>query len=184
MRATILTLLLTGAISLTPSVQAQFPGSTPIFPPQFSQQPAAPRVPPTILQNYYNRGTQPLSPYLNLLRGTGNLGVDYYYGVRPGTPNGGMPLTQQAPRGQALQQSQMQQGYILQAGNPTGADQALPEANKDVVLPPSGHGVAYGNVFGATRTGIPGASSAAGRGGFFTAPTTGTRSSTPIGKAK
>ena len=37
--------------------------------------------------NMYNRGAQPLSPYLNLLRG-GNTAVNYFYGVRPGTqPN-------------------------------------------------------------------------------------------------
>jgi len=37
--------------------------------------------------NMYNRAGQPLSPYLNLLRG-GNNAVNYYYGVRPGTqPN-------------------------------------------------------------------------------------------------
>lgn len=37
--------------------------------------------------NMYNRSAQPLSPYLNLLRGTNNA-VDYFYGVRPGTqPN-------------------------------------------------------------------------------------------------
>ena len=35
----------------------------------------------------YNRAAQPLSPYLNLLRG-GNNAVNYFYGVRPGTqPN-------------------------------------------------------------------------------------------------
>jgi hypothetical protein len=32
----------------------------------------------------YNRQTQPLSPYLNLLRG-GDRAVNYFYGVRPGT---------------------------------------------------------------------------------------------------
>jgi hypothetical protein len=37
--------------------------------------------------NYYNRNTQPLSPYLNLLRG-GNPAVNYFYGVRPGLQNG------------------------------------------------------------------------------------------------
>jgi hypothetical protein len=37
--------------------------------------------------NMYNRAGQPLSPYLNLLRG-GNNAVNYFYGVRPGTqPN-------------------------------------------------------------------------------------------------
>ena len=34
--------------------------------------------------NMYNRAAQPLSPYLNLLRGT-DPAVNYYYGVRPGT---------------------------------------------------------------------------------------------------
>jgi hypothetical protein len=37
--------------------------------------------------NMYNRQAQPLSPYLNLLRG-GNEAVNYYYGVRPGTQPG------------------------------------------------------------------------------------------------
>src|SRR5579885_2010326 len=34
--------------------------------------------------NMYNRGTQPLSPYLNMLR-RGNPAVNYFYGVAPGT---------------------------------------------------------------------------------------------------
>ncbi len=46
--------------------------------------------PANFLPNYYNRPTQPLSPYLNLLRG-GNPGVNYFYGVRPGT-QGGVPF--------------------------------------------------------------------------------------------
>src|SRR5262249_40602016 len=50
---------------------------------------ATPYVP-----NYYNRNNQPLSPYLNLLRG-GNPAVNYFYGVRPGLMNGafGSPFT-------------------------------------------------------------------------------------------
>lgn len=39
---------------------------------------------PSGYANMYNRGSQPLSPYLNLLRGT-DPAVNYYYGVRPGT---------------------------------------------------------------------------------------------------
>ena len=35
------------------------------------------------LNGYYNPGNQPLSPYLNMLRG-GNPAVNYYYFVRPG----------------------------------------------------------------------------------------------------
>src|SRR5215207_4743706 len=47
--------------------------------------------------NPYNRTNQPLSPYLNLLRG-GNPAVNYSYGVRPGTvgrggSGGGAPMT-------------------------------------------------------------------------------------------
>lgn len=37
----------------------------------------------TYAPNFYNRTQQPLSPYLNLLRG-GDPGVNYFYGVRPG----------------------------------------------------------------------------------------------------
>ena len=37
--------------------------------------------------NMYNRQAQPLSPYLNMLRG-GDAAVNYYYGVRPGTQPG------------------------------------------------------------------------------------------------
>src|SRR5437868_11799531 len=57
---------------------------------QFPQYPY-PNVPfgmaPQVMPNIYNPQTQPLSPYLNLLRG-GNAGVNYYYGVRPGTTGG------------------------------------------------------------------------------------------------
>ena len=37
--------------------------------------------------NFYNTQNQPLSPYLNLFRGT-NPAVNYFYGVRPGTVGG------------------------------------------------------------------------------------------------
>ena len=42
---------------------------------------------PSGYASMYNRGSQPLSPYLNLLRGS-NPAVNYYYGVRPGTGPG------------------------------------------------------------------------------------------------
>src|SRR5436305_11133256 len=61
---------------------------------------AGPYVPnPTPLNympNYYNRTNQPLSPYLNLLRG-GNPGGNYYYGARPGLPTGGGNVLGQPP---------------------------------------------------------------------------------------
>src|SRR5689334_490158 len=49
--------------------------------------------PQSFAPNYYNRGTQPLSPYLNL-GNSPNPAASYYYGVRPGTqgPNGLGPV--------------------------------------------------------------------------------------------
>jgi len=155
------------------SAFAQFPGSTPIFPPQY-QPSMGGTVPPNVQQNIYNRGTQPLSPYLNLLRGQGNPGADYYFGVRPGTPNGGQQLNQQVQRGGALNNSQMRQGYLPQASIQSAEPLPLPDPNQDIILPPSGHGVAYGNVFGISNTGVPGMNTASARGGFFKAPSSGT----------
>jgi hypothetical protein len=57
------------ALACTATARAQFPGT-----------PSANAFAP----NMYNRGTQPLSPYLNMLRG-GNPAVNYFYGVQPGT---------------------------------------------------------------------------------------------------
>ena len=48
--------------------------------------------------NAYNRQTQPLSPYLNLLRG-GNTAVNYFYGVRQGTGAGFQGMMNQANLG-------------------------------------------------------------------------------------
>ena len=50
-------------------------------------QVTGPANPSGYAPNMYNRSAQPLSPYLNLLRG-GNNAVNYYYGVRPGTQPG------------------------------------------------------------------------------------------------
>jgi hypothetical protein len=139
-------------------------------------QPYSPYTQQGMAPNPYNRGTQPLSPYLNLLRGTGNPAVDYYFGVRPGTP-AGQPLGQQpwmGGPGNTMMNSQMRQGYIPQAGTPNFEPQQLPDAGKPVVLPASGHGVGYGNVFGISRTGVPGMNGGGSRNGFFQAPTTGT----------
>ena len=139
-------------------------------------QPYSPYTQQGLAPNIYNRSTQPLSPYLNLLRGNGNPAADYYFGVRPGTP-AGQPLGQQQQQqynaSNFLSNSQMRQGYIPQASALTFEPQPLPDAGKEVVLPASGHGVYYGNTFGISRTGIPGAN-AGSRNGFFQAPTSGT----------
>jgi hypothetical protein len=44
----------------------------------------SPGNPSSYAPNMYNRAGQPLSPYLNLLRGS-DPAVNYFYGVRPGT---------------------------------------------------------------------------------------------------
>ena len=58
-----------------------------LLPPAVRAQMTGPTNPSGYAPNMYNRAAQPLSPYLNLLRG-GNNAVNYFYGVRPGTqPN-------------------------------------------------------------------------------------------------
>ena len=110
---------------------------------------------PVPAPNAYNRQTQPLSPYLNLLRG-GNSAVNYYYGVRQGT-------------GPAVQ------GMMNQvAGGPrqtffpvvdTLADLLSEESKGAPRMPPTGHPVGFNNTMGyfgqgprasAARHGPPG----------------------------
>jgi hypothetical protein len=55
-----------------------------LFPAAARAQTTGPSNPSGYAPNMYNRAVQPLSPYLNLLRG-GNNAVNYFYGVRPGT---------------------------------------------------------------------------------------------------
>ena len=158
MKRFLFTLILTTVAALPAA--AQFPGQPGFTPTPGAYQP-----------NIYSRRNQPLSPYLNLLRGQGNPGIDYYYGVRPGLQSGGQPLRNQFGSGN-LNNSQMRTGYLPQASIPTPEPITLSDADKQVFLPPSGHSVSYGNTFGISRTGVPG--TAANRPGFFAPPTTGT----------
>jgi hypothetical protein len=74
MNRIVIGVLAAGAIALLPqAARAQLTG---------------PSNPSGYAPNMYNRATQPLSPYLNLLRG-GNNAVNYFYGVRPGTTQPG-----------------------------------------------------------------------------------------------
>ena len=160
MKRFLLTLILTAAAAWPAA--AQYPGQPGFTPAPGDYQP-----------NIYNRRNQPLSPYLNLLRGQGNTGIDYYYGVRPGLQSGGQQSRNPFGSGGGnLGNSQMRTGYLPQAGIPTSEPLALPDAGKEVILPPSGHAVIYGNTFGISRAGIPG--TAANRPGFFAPPNTGT----------
>jgi hypothetical protein len=92
------------------------------------------------MPNIFNPRTQPLSPYLNMLRG-GNPGVNYYYGVRPGTlgmGGGGFGGAQ----------------FMAGGGNRTLFFPQLAAAQDPVsggpgdVLPPAGHPVVFSNTMG------------------------------------
>jgi len=164
----LMTLILT--CSALAAAQAQYPGV-----PGTGGQPGF--APGQYQPNMYSRQNQPLSPYLNLLRGQGNPGIDYYYGVRPGLPSGGQPFANQFGSGGGIGQgglnySQMRTGYLPQAGSASPEPIALPDAGQDVILTPSGHGVVYGNTFGISRAGVPGTASS--RPGFFAPPKSGT----------
>lgn len=121
--------------------------------------------PANVMPNIYNPRTQPLSPYLNLLRG-GNPGVNYYYGVRPGTVGGGAAFgAGLAPGGNRPTgfQFQFSQDDLL----------ALPEPATGYTLAPAGHPVVYNNTLGyypgplaggqRPRPGVGGAGGGAGR---------------------
>src|SRR5438477_9531075 len=97
-----------------------------------------------VMPNIYNPRNQPLSPYLNLLRG-GNPGVNYYYGVRPGTVGGagGMgPGAFMAPGGSRPPY------FPVQYGEPDSIELPAPDRERGYVLPPAGHPVVYNNTLG------------------------------------
>jgi hypothetical protein len=99
----------------------------------------------TVMPNIYNPVNQPLSPYLNMLRG-GNPGVNYYYGVRPGTAGGtgfgiGAPFTA-AGGNRAL--------FFPQLMNAPDPLEALTESGTapPPALPPAGHPSVFNNTLG------------------------------------
>src|SRR5262249_21835071 len=143
-RYTLMTVVALGATVCSAGIaSAQFQTQQyPTSPYQYPQYPNAPYVAPTVQPNLYNPVNQPLSPYLNLLRG-GNQGVNYYYGVRPGTVGGtgfgiGAPFT--APGGNRML-------FFPQLAN--APDPLQPrELGVGDVLPPAGHPVVFGNTMG------------------------------------
>lgn len=98
--------------------------------------------PGSVMPNIYNPQNQPLSPYLNLLRG-GNAGVNYYYGVRPGTAGG---------TGQGLGAPGTTGGGNRPLFFPQLASAPDPLQPREVgvgdVLPPAGHQVQFNNTMG------------------------------------
>ncbi len=148
-----------------PLLAQQIPGSYP--------SPYGPIAgPQSFAPNVYNRGNQPLSPYLNLGNSV-NPAASYYYGVRPGTqgPNGLGPTygsggSFSAGRGAFLPPDRGPDAPPREPGDP---DQGLRSPGGPVV---------YGNVFGSSKVGVN------SRGGFFggsggSRPSGGTTNTTP-----
>ncbi len=142
-------LVLVGGLVFTGHGLAQFPGpsypSYPSYPPTASGQfgpPTGGLNPNNLMPNIFNPQTQPLSPYLNLLRG-GNPAANYYYGVRPGTIGmtprgiGGAPFI----AGGGNRTPFFPQ--LAVAPDPTGT-----AGDAGSVLPPAGHPVVFGNTLG------------------------------------
>jgi hypothetical protein len=127
------------ALGLAATAAAQQPGSPPG--PNYAVPGNSPVNPVNVMPNIYNPRTQPLSPYLNLLRG-GNPGVNYYYGVRPGTTGGGA----------AFGATGVAQGGSRPTSFPfqyTPDDAlVLPEPGEGYVLPPAGHPTVFNNTMG------------------------------------
>lgn len=126
------------ALAITGAGQAQFPNQS-----QFGgQQPYGPAFNPNnFMPNIFNPQTQPLSPYLNLLRG--NPGANYYFGVRPGTLGMGGGMTGRVP-------------FLAGGGNRTmffpqlasAPDPLESQMGPGDVLPPAGHPAVFQNTMG------------------------------------
>jgi hypothetical protein len=98
-------------------------------------------APPTYQPNtIYNRQTQPLSPYLNLFRGN-NPAVNYYYGVRPGTPAGGYL----GPTGGAA--AMLPRFTFFPNAEPLASPEETEGAPRGGI-PPTGHMTGFNNTMG------------------------------------
>ncbi len=110
-------------------------------------QPAPP--PPNYAPNFFNRAQQPLSPYLNLLRGS-NPATNYYYGVRPGLPSGGMNTFGQSPNIPQFQPQTgpMYGGFLPQSQTPYDPNaQSYEPGGQPIRLNSASHPVLFGNQF-------------------------------------
>lgn len=108
--------------------------------------------------NFYNRSQQPLSPYLNLLRG-GDPAVNYFYGVRPGLP--GYGRTGAGAFAPPQVQSQIRGGFLPQAGVVGGDPVEFPAGGAEVagfqsVGVPATLSTGLGRFGGGGPTGRPG----------------------------
>ncbi len=157
--ATVLTAALTGAAA------AQVPGSVNPNPysgviPNFGINGfVTPGVGPTVnpfsaAGSIYNRNSQPLSPYLNMLRG-GNPAVNYFYGVRPGL-GVGQPIGAGMGNAGMTGPAQIRSGFIPAAASPTQEPVELPAAGAEIQsLPPSSHPVIFAGSRGVGSAAAP-----------------------------
>jgi hypothetical protein len=114
------------------------------------------------MPNIYNPVNQPLSPYLNMMRG-GNPGVNYYYGVRPGTVGGAGGSGFGTPFTGAGGNRPLFFPQLAAAPDPLEGNGATGQPG---VLPPAGHPVTFNNTMGffpqpggqagGSRTGLAG----------------------------
>ena len=96
------------------------------------------------MPNVFNPQYQPVSPYMNLLRG-GNVATNYYYGVRPGTVGMGPRGFGGAPFIAGGGNRMMFFPQLASAPDPLSA--GLPDQPPSV-LAPAGHPVVFGNTMG------------------------------------
>jgi hypothetical protein len=135
--------LIGAAVLLTAGIAWAQPGQLPgQSPSQIPFQPGPFYQQPTVQPNIFNSANQPLSPYLNLLRG-GNQATNYYYGVRPGTI-GGTGLGLGAPFTAFGGNRQLFFPQLASAPDPLQPR----EAGVGDVLPPAGHTVVFNNTLG------------------------------------
>jgi hypothetical protein len=139
-------LLLTAATVLATAgaASAQFQQPFTQYPQPFQQpfQPGPFYQTPLVQPNIFNSANQPLSPYLNLLRG-GNQATNYYYGVRPGTI-GGTGLGLGAPFTAVGGNRPLFFPQLANAPEPL----ELFGGDSRSVLPPAGHSVVFNNTLG------------------------------------
>lgn len=101
---------------------------------------------PNYAPNFFNRTQQPLSPYLNLLRGS-NPATNYYYGVRPGLPSGGQNIFGQTPAYQ-MPGGQQFGGFLPQSQTPYDPDaRAYEPGGQPIRLNSPAHPVVFGNAY-------------------------------------
>lgn len=96
-----------------------------------------PNNPSGYAPNYSNRTNQPLSPYLNLLRGS-NTAVNYFYGARPSLPSGGYA-------GMFVNPAQSRQTFFPVVDTLTDLLEDPQNAGK---VAPTGHPVGFNNTLG------------------------------------